>query len=124
MKLQVRKQTLAIVQTQFEGFHCWAAAPAAVNYLRNRHRHIFHVKFAVRVGHDDRAVEFHMLRTTLNEEIEVVSQKLRDEPFKSCEMLAGEIAARMWERVDNLDIAFVEVWEDNENGARIDYEQR
>lgn len=44
------------------GFHCWPEAHDTRDYLRSRHRHEFIVIPRVRVGHDDRDVEFHDLR--------------------------------------------------------------
>lgn len=51
---------MIVVRFTFEGFHAWPAAPERRAYLRDRHRHLFHV--AVGLGTDgDREVEFHDL---------------------------------------------------------------
>ena len=49
------------IQTQFTGYHRWDDAPDCVAFLRNTHRHVFHVKVTVPVQHNDRAIEFFMM---------------------------------------------------------------
>ena len=41
-----------VVKTEFEGFHSWEDAPDEVSFLRNLHRHIFHVTAKWKVNHD------------------------------------------------------------------------
>lgn len=43
------------------GIHCWPTAPEHRDYLRQPHRHLFGVKVATAVDHDDREIEFHDL---------------------------------------------------------------
>lgn len=97
------------VTETFDALHCWQAAPESVSFLRNLHRHVFHVKLYVAVKHGDRDVEFinlkHLLRVFLNEEYEGSATAL------SCEQFGEEILNRFPEAVK------VEVSEDGENGA-------
>ena len=49
------------VTTQFEGVHRYKDAPDEVSFLRDYHRHIFKVKLAIEVMHNERDIEFIML---------------------------------------------------------------
>lgn len=50
-------RTTVITLNQIEGFHAWPAAPETVNYLRDRHRHMFTIECEFAVSHDDRDIE-------------------------------------------------------------------
>jgi hypothetical protein len=99
------------ITTQFEAFHCWENCPHEdVSFLRDRHRHIFHVKLTVPVTHSDRDVEFIRFKREVND-------FLRDMwpdgelGSMSCEMIGAVILDHFQ------DASVVEVSEDNENGA-------
>lgn len=98
------------VRSTFEAFHRWVDAPADVAFLRNYHRHLFHIKVGMEVTHLNRSIEFFQFKRKLDiflsEEYE--SQCME----KSCEMIATEI-------LTHFDAFFVEASEDNENGATI-----
>lgn len=53
------------VKTQFEGLHCWPDAPDEVKFLRHTHRHMFHVVLRLPVHHNDRELEFIMVKHEL-----------------------------------------------------------
>ena len=96
---------------QFEGFHRWKGAPEPVAFLRDRHRHLFHVRIEWMVSHAEREREFFI---ELHDAKEVV-QRLQREPESlewSCETWASRIldATGAWR---------VEVSEDGENGATV-----
>ena len=112
-----------------EGTHCWSACPFdEVAYLRDPHRHVFHIKAYSIVSHSDRDVEFIMLKHKIHNHIvnkyginpcmsyAKSGQEIRwDGHFcefgaMSCEMLAEEL-------VIQFDLSRCEVSEDNENGA-------
>mgnify|MGYP007029251346 FL=1 len=46
-----------ITKNYIEGLHCWKDAPNHLDYLRNKHRHIFHVHCYWEVKHNDREIE-------------------------------------------------------------------
>lgn len=94
--------------TQFEGFHRWPSAPPATAYLRDRHRHVFHVRAELEVEHGDRAVEFITLKGELNRLIEEARGPMTEE--WSCEHWASYLLGA-------LQLDKVEVSEDGENGA-------
>jgi hypothetical protein len=101
------------VTTQFEGFHCWPDAPDEVAFLRDRHRHIFHVRMEWPVMHDDREFEFILLKRNLDQ---CIAGLLFDREYTrtwSCEQWARELIAM------NPPASSCEVSEDGENGARV-----
>lgn len=104
--------TIVFATTRFEGFHRWPDAPEEVAFLRDRHRHVFHVRAEVPVRHDDRDVEFILLGRRVAAEVEVI-RSTQDVSCWSCERWANEL-------VDRLGLSACEVSEDGENGARVD----
>lgn len=116
---------------QVEGIHKWPECPFdEVAYLRDPHRHVFHIKAFKLVTHSDRDVEFIMLKhrieayllTTYGQPIvhdtgwEICDNK-RVCVFgaMSCEMIAKEL-------ITQFDLTRCEVSEDNENGAIVTVE--
>ena len=102
-----------IVKTQFEDFHRWKDAPKEVAFLRNLHRHIFFVEISCEVTHDDRELEFFMVKKILDAFIREKVKKMDDK--KSCEQMAQIIKSFLWERYQRY--FSVKILEDNENGA-------
>ncbi len=106
---------IIIVRNRFEGLHCWPDAPEDVSFLRYPHRHLFYAKVGVRVQTDNREVEFF----TLQREIQAVLNTFPyDLGSRSCEQVALSIFESLW---DGYNIVFIEVLEDDENGARIEW---
>jgi hypothetical protein len=97
------------------GFHRWPDAPAGRDYLAARHRHLFHFRVELVVMHDDREVEFHDLLDLAKAR----AAEFAEADARSCEhmarVVAGWICTTFGERA-----CAVEVWEDKENGARIE----
>jgi len=107
------------VTDQFVGYHRWAECPfEEVKYLRDWHRHLFKVKVTFHVTHDDRDLEFFMVKRDLSE----ILRDCFEEKYlnKSCEMYAREIYENL---VEDYPVKYsgkileVEVSEDGENGA-------
>ena len=112
-------KTEIYITTNFTGFHCWPAAPEEVSFLRDLHRHVFHVKVAVRVTHDDRDVEFFKLKKDADAVIKLLAVELETACRQmSCEMMAGFIARSL---MSGYNVSSVEVSEDGENGARLEF---
>ena len=90
---------------QREGIHCWpdAIQHQGVEFLAHPHRHMFHFKVELEVKHNDREVEFILLKRELS---------------GLCEMLAEELVGYVVNHYPCRRLA-VEVSEDGENGARI-----
>jgi hypothetical protein len=103
------------------GFHCWPDAPAEVSYLSNPHRHEFLIRVEARVGHDDREIEFHMLKREAKlAMITAFDAAEQGSEFqfghRSCEMIAQHLYASI-----RYPVSAIEVWEDQENGARVEF---
>lgn len=103
------------ITTQFEGFHKYPNAPEEVSFLRNEHRHIFHIKVWIEIFHNDRDIEFILFKRFINSII--VSNQL---DYKSCEMISDEIYYKIIEKYPNRKIK-IEVSEDLENGSYKEY---
>lgn len=105
--------TIIWVRTQFVAFHRWPEAPNEVAFLRDFHRHVFHVELSVVVGHDDREVEFFTLKKALDEVLCLHFEGTYSR--KSCEQFAKDIAG--W--FNYLTVGKITVSEDGENGATV-----
>ena len=51
----IRKQVICCLDVQ--GFHCWPEAPDCLQYLANRHRHIFRIRVLFDVHDSNREIE-------------------------------------------------------------------
>ena len=99
-----------IINTTFSAIHSWPDCPIKeVSFLRNPHRHVFHVRMKKEVFHNDRDVEFINFKNKVDEFLKRAYHNI-DIGSTSCEMLAKELAY-------GFDCFYVRVMEDNENGA-------
>jgi 6-pyruvoyl-tetrahydropterin synthase len=111
------------VTTTFAALHRWPDAPEPVVYLRDLHRHLFHVRVELDVQHNDREVEFLMLKDWLDSTLAVMLQR-HDEKITpsigstSCEAVCEALAASLTDRYPGRG-CLVAVSEDGENGALI-----
>lgn len=112
---EYRYETQVYCTVHIEGIHRWKDCPLEeVAYLRDPHRHMFHIKAFVPVLHDDRDVEFIMLKHKITEYL--ITRYWSDEykclffDSMSCEMIAREL-------IDAFDLTVCEVSEDGENGS-------
>lgn len=99
-----------VVTLRFEGIHSWPSCPIEeVKFLRDPHRHIFHVKATKEVSHNDRDVEIIWLKRQMESHIKDLF------PFgnlgtSSCEDIAQYL-------IHQFGLKGCEVLEDGENGA-------
>ena len=125
----VKKTTEVYVTLQVEGIHRWKDCPFDdVYFLRDYHRHVFHIKAYKLVTHSDRDVEFIMLKREILDYLRsrytpqfgmnITAQHRPVHGFgdMSCEMIAEEL-------INNFDLTRCEVSEDNENGAIVTVEE-
>ena len=108
-------RTSIVVRTRFTGFHAWSDAPDDVAFLRFLHRHEFHVEARLPVTHDDRELEFFLVKNKLQEAIGLLSSLDVGARVGSCEMIARFVARAMALRYQRS--VEVSVFEDGENGA-------
>ena len=108
-----KTKMFAIVRYRAEGFHFWQDAPDSRKYLRERHRHMFHVEAKVEVAHEEREIEYHDLldfcRATFNG---------GEQWGRSCESMAKDLAKKIATRWPGRDVV-VSVFEDGEVGATV-----
>jgi len=112
-----------------EGIHRYPAAATDpklntageydVSFLANPHRHMFHFKIAIEVEHSDRAIEFIQFKRWVES---LYKDDILNLDFKSCEMIAEDLYLQIAEQYPNRDIK-IDVSEDNENGAQIEFLQ-
>lgn len=107
------------VKFQKEGIHKYPDAPEGVEFLRHPHRHMFHFEVELEVFHDDRDIEFILLKRELEA---LYDEKTLQLDYKSCEMMADDLAAYIQENYPNRHLT-IEISEDGENGARCYYER-
>lgn len=113
-------KTTVIVKLAVDGMHNFPKAAELfpeVDFLSQRHRHMFHFTLAKMVNHDDRDVEFIMFKRDVLSYLhtQYLDDNSRAHEFgsKSCEMLSRELLERF-------ECDWVECWEDQENGARVE----
>ena len=107
------------VKFQKEGIHKYPDAPEGVEFLRHPHRHMFHFEVELEVFHDDRDIEFILLKRELEA---LYDEKTLQLDYKSCEMMADDLAAYIQKNYPNRHLT-IEISEDGENGARCYYER-
>ena len=106
-------KTTIVCKLQVEGIHQWSKCPYDdVKFLKDPHRHIFHIECEKKVNHDDRDVEFIRFKREI---LDYLHDKYADgECCKfgdmSCEMIAKEL-------VQEYDLEKCAVFEDNENDS-------
>lgn len=118
---------LIFVTFQKEGIHKYPAALTDpnlatgdefdVSFLGHPHRHMFHFRVSIEVFHDDRDIEFIQFKRWLEKLYSTGSLQL---DYKSCEMIADDLALQIQARYPNRWIQ-IEVSEDGENGAIMTY---
>jgi len=116
----MKTSTTVMVKLAVDGCHNFPKAAELfpeVDFLADRHRHMFHFTVACKVTHSDRDKEFIMLKRDVLEYMyeQYYNDGSRTCEFgsKSCEMLAEQI-------LKQFDAEWVEVWEDMENGAKVE----
>ena len=110
-----------IVTFQKEGIHAYPEAATnpdlqEVAFLSFPHRHIFHFRVAISVTHDNRDLEFILIKRELENFMSVGNID-----NASCEMLAMKLIVYIQKHYPNRSVV-VEVFEDGENGARLTYD--
>lgn len=125
MKIYTTNKTIKI-RTSFKGTHNWPEASQfagnQVQFLESRHRHTFYIQAELKVTNSDREVEFFIFQAQVDEAIKQLypyDQLVHNLGRRSCETIAEEIISTLREKYDYKSLA-VEVWEDNEVGARIE----
>jgi len=116
------------VTFQKEGIHKYPAAltdPALatgdeydVSFLGYPHRHMFHFRVAIKVTHNDRDIEFIQFKRWLEN---LYKDNVIELDYKSCEMMSGDLFDQIVAKYPGRDIK-IEISEDGENGALVEYD--
>ena len=117
--LMARPKKWIYVTFEKEGIHCYPEAPAGVEFLKHPHRHMFKFRVDIEVRHDDRDIEFILFKRELESLYSSTGTLALD--YKSCEMIADDLAKYIFNAYPRRDL-IIEVSEDGENGARIEWE--
>lgn len=117
-----QKKTKIFVTFQKEGIHKYPAALtdpalAEVSFLGHPHRHMFHFRVTIEVFHDDRDIEFILVKRWLESLYGSGTLELN---YKSCEMLCDDLYAQINEKYPGRWVE-IEISEDGENGAITTY---
>lgn len=112
-------QSNIIVNLQIEGTHQWSACPIEeVSFLKEKHRHIFHIECKKSVTHHDREIEIIQLKRKIQYFlIDMYGIDFRrangcDFGELSCEQIATIL-------LNKFELNYCKVLEDGENGAEI-----
>ena len=112
--MEKTKKTNILVSLQVEGFHYWKDAPEIVKFLRDNHRHIFHIEIEKEVSHADRDIQIILFKRSVLDFIKkiwgVKEREYVEFGGSSCEMIADII-------LTEFKCVKVRVTEDGENGA-------
>jgi len=103
---------LVFAKVLFEATHNWPGCNIEeVSYLKHEHRHVFHITAYAEVNHDDRDIEFIVLKHRIQEYLlfNFPEHKLGS---TSCEMLADRL-------INAFQLSKCIVSEDGENGVEI-----
>lgn len=114
--IELKKQSIWVT-FQMEGIHNYPDAPDEVAFLRHPHRHMFHFKVEIEVFHDDRDLEFIVLKRDILLQYNCDLLQLDN---KSCEMIAKDLYAFLSTEYPGRAIT-IEVSEDGENGAKLEW---
>lgn len=109
--------TRIIIRTRWSGLHRWSDAPEEVKFLGSFHRHEFHIELEIEVHHNDRELEFFIVKNRLNKHL----LQWPEQSDRSCEMMARDIIE--WTRKEFPHAKYrtinCSVFEDGENGAKV-----
>jgi hypothetical protein len=108
-------RTTVITKNYIEGFHNYPEAAGSVDFLKHKHRHIFHVECGFEVTDNNREVEIFTRQFEIGDYFAHVFGVPARFGTMSCEMIAERILSDF----QNRNIQYVKVLEDGEGGAVI-----
>ena len=114
-------KTYMILNMIFEGIHRYVDAPEEVKFLRNYHRHLFHVTIKIQLFKGDRELEFFVVQRALRPLIKLWFATHMNYNDTSCETAAKTIHYIVQMQYANRAVS-VQVMEDGENGILLQEE--
>ena len=116
---KTKRRRYLVVRDQYEGFHKYEDAPAEVAFLKYRHRHMFKWTDKIEVFHDNRELEFFMVKDVIKKEIMPFVVMLDN--LGSCEQQAERILDGLLNAYGPDRYYSVIVSEDGENDGEIEW---
>ena len=104
-------KTVVITKNYIEGFHCYPDAPSPVSFLRQEHRHVFHVECGLAVNGDNREVEIF----TRQDQVAGYFSDTFGTPARFGSLSCEAISRLVLEAFEDCD--HVKILEDGEGGA-------
>ena len=114
-----RKLSINVVN-QFDALHKFKDAPEQVYYLKNIHRHTFIINSKIEVFHEDRELEFYMVKDyikTLLDNIETLGDN------KSCENICSYVLTNLKQKYGSNRDYCISCSEDGLNMAILEEEK-
>lgn len=115
------KQMFIWVTLQREFIHQYEDAPCQVDFLRYPHRHILHIKVKIEVYHNDRELEFILVKRQIDNYLNLQFSSIGLN--SSCEDVADMIFSFVQERYGADRDVEITISEDNENGCHLIYKK-
>lgn len=113
------KKLFIKVKNQFDDVHCYPNAPEEVNFLKNIHRHTFMLESIIQVFHEDRELEFYMVKDYIDSIIPKLKQLVN---AKSCENIAVFVLNELKSKYGNNRYYKISCSEDGWNEAIVEEE--
>lgn len=107
-KMKIEVITYNIIQ----GFHHYPNAPKFCEYLKERHRHLFHITCKFLVSHNNREIEINEMQNKIEKYLKAKFGNICEFGKRSCEDIAQEL-------LNEFECSEVTVLEDNYGGAKI-----
>lgn len=111
-------KTYICVKFDFEGYHHWADAPNEVDFLRKPHRHLFKGEVKLPVTHNDRQLEFFIVKRFLQNFVADTYEFNLGQT--SCEMMCEDVLKAIQEKFSLRKDVSVSISEDGENGSVVE----
>jgi hypothetical protein len=106
-------KTTVITKNYIEGFHCYPEASGRVDFLKHRHRHVFHVECGFEVTDSNREIEIFTQQFQIDEYFARIFGVPAQFGNMSCEMIAQSVMTAF------KNCSYVKVLEDGEGGATV-----
>ena len=105
------------VKNQFDDLHCYPNAPEQVSYLRSNHRHTFMLESTLQVFHEDRELEFYMVKDYIDSIlVEIKGMEIN----KSCENICSFVMDKLMEKYGTQRFYRISCSEDGWNKATVE----
>lgn len=105
------------VKNQFDDVHCYPNAPEEVSFLKSLHRHTFMIETTIQVFHEDRELEFYMVKDYIDT---LISDIKNSDVSKSCENICVMILDKLKQKYGTERKYTISCSEDGWNKATVE----